>query len=507
MRIAFLKQCGGVFRDNEWPRAICIPCQKLIHTRGNNRMPRVSATLKRRQTGRLVCVGRMDHQMREARERSIHLRDRPKESRLCELSPSTHPGVQSHPGTAGCPQHLKRSQSAHHRRFATAKLPTEIEFNEAIDRYGDQQAPIWTLLFKWVEWELPRHQGSLRALQQHVQEQISMLPTFELSINRAEEPPAAGLTKGILRAFSRINFHQPAPCVLFGAKMQKGRKWLPFAISDIRSALTTHECFTVLGAETAQVWNGAAFPFVALLNQAHCQQCEHLFLAEVSLLPTHWPQRAYVSFLHLLIASRANLSRSILEGMEIAQPLVMKSPVFGSSEASRGCWQKETDLFLGCCHGDQPFVRVSSRTLVTSAWKPRWSELQQLSTSLWAEILRGKELRPAEALAVVVLLDQGARPAGEAYLAGSWSPPTHSVVSDHLPLFAAPSTQEATTECPEDPQRQIVGRWEDVSVLEERILRCAWYGKSRHAFATGRENLKPVNRVPLRIHSSQAIEE
>ncbi|KAL3187765.1 hypothetical protein MRX96_024521 [Rhipicephalus microplus] len=140
--------------------------------------------------------------------------------------------------------------------------------------------------------------------------------------------------------------------------MLKGRKWLPFDISDIRSALTTRECFTVLGAETAQVWIGGAFPMVALLDQVHCQHCEHLFLAEVSLLPTHWPQRAYVSFLHLRLARHASLARSILKGMEITKPIVVKSPVFGSSQASRGWWQNETILFLGCCDGGQPFVKV-----------------------------------------------------------------------------------------------------------------------------------------------------
>ncbi|KAL3187764.1 hypothetical protein MRX96_024520 [Rhipicephalus microplus] len=192
--------------------------------------------------------------------------------------------------------------------------------------------------------------GSLRALQQHAEPHVTMLPTFELSIYRAEEPPAAGLTKNIVQAFSRINFHRSAPCVLFGAKMQKGRKWLPFAISDIRSALTT----------------------------------------QVSLLPTHWPQRAYVSFLHLRLARHASLARSILKGMEITKPIVVKSPVFGSSQASRGWLQNETILFLGCCDGGQPFVRVFSRTLATSAWEPFWSELQQLPTYRWTEIPRGK---------------------------------------------------------------------------------------------------------------------
>ncbi|KAH8018296.1 hypothetical protein HPB51_001852 [Rhipicephalus microplus] len=238
--------------------------------------------------------------MREVRERLIRLRDRLKESRVCELSP-THPHVLSHLGIAGCPRTQKSSLSAYHRRYARAKLLTEIQYIEANDRHGDQKPLMWTLLFKWVEWQLPRHQVCMRALQQHPEAQISMLPTFELSIYRAEEPTSAGLTKGILRALSRINFQQPAPCVLFGAKMQKGRKWLSFAISDIRP-VTTRECFTVLGAETAQVWNGGAFPIVALLNQAHWQHCEHLFLAEVSFLPTHCPQRAYVSFLNLLLA-------------------------------------------------------------------------------------------------------------------------------------------------------------------------------------------------------------
>nr|XP_037282348.1 uncharacterized protein LOC119175530 [Rhipicephalus microplus] len=202
----------------------------------------------------------------------------------------------SHRGIAGCLRPQKTSLSAHHQRYATTKLPAEIQFIEDNDSHLDQQPLMWTLLFKWVECKLPRHQGSLRALQQHVQDHFSMLPTFELLIYRAEEPPAVGLTKSIVQAFSRINFHHPASCVLFGAKMQKGRKWSPFVISDIRSPETTRECFTVLGAKTAQVWNGGAFQIVALLDKADCQNCEHLCLTEVSLLPTHWPQRAYFTF-------------------------------------------------------------------------------------------------------------------------------------------------------------------------------------------------------------------
>ncbi|KAL3187763.1 hypothetical protein MRX96_024519 [Rhipicephalus microplus] len=318
--------------------------------------------------GRRVGVGRTNCQVCEVRESSIRLRDRPKNTRVCELSPSTHPQVQSHGGIAGCPRPQKTSLLAHHRRHATTKLPAEIQFIEANDSHIDQQPLSWTLLFKWVERELPRHHGSLRALQQHAEANITMLPTFELSIYRAEDPPAAGLTKSIVQAFSRINFHHSAPCVLFGAKMQKGRKWLPLTISDIRSALTTRECFTVRGEETAQVWIRRRF-----------SNCCTSVPGELSTLPTSLPGRGFPPTYplaptclcqfpqSLTLASHASLSRSILKGMEITKPILVKSIVFGSSEASRGWWQNETGLLLGCCHSGQSFVKVLSRTLAMSA--------------------------------------------------------------------------------------------------------------------------------------------
>ncbi|KAL3187767.1 hypothetical protein MRX96_024523 [Rhipicephalus microplus] len=100
--------------------------------------------------GRRVGVGRTNCQVREVPESSICLGDRPKESRVCELSPSTHPQVQSHGGIAGSLRPEKTSLLAHHRRHTTTKLPAEIPFMEAIDSHLDQQPLMWTLLFKWA---------------------------------------------------------------------------------------------------------------------------------------------------------------------------------------------------------------------------------------------------------------------------------------------------------------------------------------------------------------------
>ncbi|KAL3185438.1 hypothetical protein MRX96_005462 [Rhipicephalus microplus] len=102
---------------------------------------------------------------------------------------------------------LSSATKKHPCRRITNDMPQQnylqkSKFIEDNDSHLDQQPLMWTLLFKWVECELPRHQGSLTALQQHVQDHFSMLPTFELLIYRAEEPPAVGLTKSIVQAFS-----------------------------------------------------------------------------------------------------------------------------------------------------------------------------------------------------------------------------------------------------------------------------------------------------------------
>ncbi|KAL3187783.1 hypothetical protein MRX96_024538 [Rhipicephalus microplus] len=105
--------------------------------------------------GRRVDVRRTNPQMRVVRERSPCLRDRSRESRVCELGPSTHPHVQSHRGLTDYPQQRKQSLSVRHRRYAAAKLATGIQFIEVSGSDGDQQPLMWTQLFKWVEWQLP----------------------------------------------------------------------------------------------------------------------------------------------------------------------------------------------------------------------------------------------------------------------------------------------------------------------------------------------------------------
>ncbi|KAL1423261.1 hypothetical protein MTO96_021241 [Rhipicephalus appendiculatus] len=307
--------------------------------------------------GRRVGVGRTDPLIHETRERSTRFREPPSESRVGALGPSTHACVQSHRRLAGSPRQQKRSLSAHHQRYAAAKLATGIQFIEATDSDGDQQQLMWTLLFKWAEWQLPRYRRHLRARRQRAEARTSVLHAPDLSIHRANDTTSAALTKSRVQGFSRSDFHQLAPsCVPLGAQMQKGCQWSPFAVSDVRLAVAQQECFRIRGVGDAQVWNGDAFSVVALPDQVIRQLFEHLLLAEGSGPPNQWPNRAYVCFYRLRLSSRAGLCWSIMDVMEVAQPLVVKSPDFCfSSEAPRGWWQKETALFLGCHYGVQPF--------------------------------------------------------------------------------------------------------------------------------------------------------
>ncbi|KAL1423273.1 hypothetical protein MTO96_021252 [Rhipicephalus appendiculatus] len=151
--------------------------------------------------------------------------------------------------------------------------------------------------------------------------------------------------------------------------MQKGCQWLPFAVREVQSYVAERECFRIRVVEAAQARNDSAFPFVVLLDQALRQLCEHLRLAVGRGLPKL--QRPYVCFHHLRLTSRAGLCWSVLDIMEAAPPLLVKSPEFSfGSEAPGGLWLQETVQFLGCHYGFQPFkhLRGLGNICVLNAW-------------------------------------------------------------------------------------------------------------------------------------------